>query len=395
MKCFNIRLSIGNLFYRLFLLITPSLHEVYQNFGLRLFFNKEMSKSFPWKKYVNKKSSYFQKWGFDVSMLDAEYYGQISGVKSDLYVTRSMAMHYIYPYLDRYDFLPAYMDKNFQKRSLDIASAKQFIDIEATEDIITNSNGIFFDGNEIEITKESALQKLLEYGEDMILKPSVDTYGGKGVKKVKAGMSEQDIRELLEQYHYNYTFQKVVSQHPDLAAFNPTSVNTLRVVTYRNPRKERKVLYSCLRFGGEGTVTDNVCGGGGYTGVNLDGTLTDRKRYGYFTMESPSLSPSLPNVIPSWDKIVEAALFLHGRLPHFDIIGWDFTVTPDGHPVLIEYNIRPGVGLQQAVGPMFSKEELDEIMENVSQYKIERKPLGVIKYKVLPGRKTVHSKFKG
>lgn len=53
-----------------------------------------------------------------MSQLDAEYYGEVSGVKADHYVTRSMTVHYIYPYLDRYDFVPAYMVKNTQKALL-------------------------------------------------------------------------------------------------------------------------------------------------------------------------------------------------------------------------------------------------------------------------------------
>lgn len=390
---FDIRYKIAKALFRGWQLINPDLHDIYQHFGLRLFFEKEMKKGFPWKKYVHKKSPYFKKWGFDVSMLDAEYYGAVSGIKADHYVTRSMAMHYIYPYLDRYDFLPAYMDKNFQKRSLDFEEAKQHIDIQATEDVVYNSNGIFFDGQDHEITPETALQLLLDYGQDLILKPSVDTYGGSGVMKVKAGQSREELQQLIKNYHYNFTFQKVVEQHPALAAFNATSVNTIRIVTYRNPAKERKVLYACVRFGGAGTVTDNVCSGGGYTGVDMDGKLIDSKKYSYFTLEAPELPASFPKEIPYWDKVKEAALYLHGKLPHFDIVGWDFSISPDGHPVLIEYNLRPGVGLQQAFGPMFSKEELDEIMKHVSNFSIENRSLGVIRFKDLPGRTTVHYKF--
>ena len=91
----------------------------------------------------------------------------------------------------------------------------------------------------------------------------------------------------------------------------------------------------------------------------------------------------------------DAALFLHGKLPHLNIVGWDFTLTPEETPVLIEFNPRPGVGLQQAVGPMFSKEDLDEIMEHVSMVKAEYRPLGILQYPDYPGRKTVHLKFGG
>lgn len=390
----NIRKTISKLSFRIWESLSPSLHETYQGFGLRMFFQKEMKKDFPWKKYIKQKNPYFKKWGFDVSMLDAEYYSQISGIRSDRYVTRSMAMHYIYPYLDRYEFHPAYSDKNFQKIALDFDSATKQIGVLATEDIVYNSNGIFYDAKRNIISREQALTLLCTYSKDMILKPSVETYGGQGVQKIPANRTREELEALIDKYYYNFTFQKVIDQHPDLAACNPTSTNTIRIVTYRKPNKELKVLYACLRFGGEGSVIDNVCSGGGYTGINIaNGTLLNRKRYSYFTLESPVLPATFPNEIPAWNKIKEAALFLHNRLPHFDIAGWDFSVTPDGQPLFLEVNLRPGVGLQQAIGPMFSDEDLDELMEHVSKYTLECRPLGILRFKDLPGRTTVHYKF--
>ena len=89
----------------------------------------------------------------------------------------------------------------------------------------------------------------------------------------------------------------------------------------------------------------------------------------------------------------EAALALHGRLPHLGIVGWDLCLTPDEKPLLLEFNPRPGVGLQQAVGPMFSREELDEIMERVSKVKADYRPVGVITYPDRPKPLTAQMKF--
>lgn len=394
----RLKRRMGSVVFQLWRMVSPSLQEHYQSFDTRMFLANEVCPQFPWKKYVKKQNPYFKKWGFKVSQLDAEYYSRVSGIKADHYVTRSMAVHYIYPYLDRYDFLPAYMDKNAQKRMLGLATDAHPnanpLNILATEDIVYNCNGIFFDAQHNEISRECALDTLVQYDKDMILKPSVDTYGGHGVVRVDAKSERDELERLIATYRYNFTFQKVVQQHPTLAAFNPTSVNTIRIVTYRTPSKERKVLYSCMRFGGEGAVIDNVCSGGGYTGINLStGTLLDRRRYSYFIMDAPMLPETAPNEIPCWDKIKEAALFLHGKLPQFDIVGWDFSITPEGQLVLIEYNLRPGVGLQQAVGPMFSKEDLDELMAHVSKIKAQYRPLGIIRYKEMPDRTTIHFKF--
>ena len=391
---YNIKNKLGKAAFRLWKIVAPTISERYQHFDTRMFLTNEMCKDFDWKKYVNTKNPYFQKWGFDVSQLDAEYYSRVSGIKADHYVTRSMAVHYIYPYLDRYDFVPAYMDKNMQKRLLGLPDNK--LGVLMPEEVVYNANRVFFDGEGKELTREEAIDALMACGKDTILKPSVETFGGRGVIKVSGQINRQDYEALFDQYHYDFTIQKLVEQHPVMAQFNPTSVNTVRVVTYRDFQGKRKVLYSCMRFGGEGSVMDNVCSGGGYTGVNVEtGKLLDRKRYSYFVMDVPMLPDSVPNEIPCWEKIKSAALTLHGRLPQLGIVGWDFTLTPDETPVLIEFNPRPGVGLQQAVGPMFTREELDEIMKHVSKVKKEYCPLGIISFKDFPDRKTVHLKFGG
>lgn len=365
-----------------------------QVYDTLMFFSNEMCPKFEWKKYINKKNPYFRKWGFDVSQLDAEYYSRLSGVEAEHYVTRSMAVHYIYPYLDRYDFVPAYMDKNVQKSLLGLPDDK--LGVITTEDVVYNSNRAFFTGDGKECSCDEALGVLVSYGKDMILKPSVESFGGHGVMKVSGDTDKTGFKALIEKYKYNFTFQKFVEQHPTMAQYNPTSVNTVRIVTYRGFDRKRKVLYSCLRFGGEGSVMDNVCSGGGYTGIDIaTGKLLNRKRYTYFVMDVPSIPDSMPEEIPCWDTIKSAALELHGRLPQLDIIGWDFSLSPDGRPILIEFNPRPGVGLQQAVGPMFSKEDLDEIMEHVSKVKVDRRKLSVLQFKDFPDRKTVHLKFGG
>lgn len=391
---YRIRNKVALIFFHLWKKVAPSLSERYQYFDTRMFLNNEMNPKFSWKKYVKKKNPYFKKWGFYVSQLDAEYYSRVSGIKADHYVTRSMAVHYIYPYLDRYDFVPAYMDKNMQKRILGLPDGE--VGVLMPDEVVYNANGVFFDVEGRELSREEAVDTLMAYGKDTILKPSVETYGGHGVMKVSGQSSKRDYEALFDKYRYDFTFQKLVEQHPVMAQFNLTSVNTVRVVTYRDFKGKRKILYSCMRFGGEGSVMDNVCSGGGYTGVNVEtGKLIDRKRYSYFIMNVPTLPDCVPDEIPCWEKIKTAALALHCRLPQLGIVGWDFTLTPDEIPVLIEFNPRPGVGLQQAVGPMFSKEELDEIMEHVSKRKLEYIPLGILSFEDCPDRKTVHLKFGG
>lgn len=386
----NLRKEIGLVCFKIWRKLAQPLGDRYQDFDTRMFKANEMDPSFPCKDYEDMKNPYFARWGFDVSQLDAAYYSKVSGIEAEHYVTRSMAIHFIYPYLCRYSFLEAYMDKNMQKRILGLNHGDTS-GIRATEDVVYNSNGVFYDSQDNVISMDEALEILVSYGQDMIVKPSVETYGGHGVSLIRKGYTENELLEVVKKMRCNFTFQKMIHQHAQLEAFNRSSVNTVRIVTYRTPLKKKKVLYSCVRFGGEGSVIDNVCSGGGYTGINIaTGHLRDRKRYSYFVQDAPMLPDSVPDEIPCWDKIVEAALCLHDRLPHFDIVGWDFSVTPEGDVLLVEYNLRPGVGLQQAVGPMFCKEDLDELMGHVSKVSYYYRAFGEVRYKDQPDRRTVH-----
>lgn len=369
---YTIRCVLSKCIWAIYKIVRGNIQSYFNENGLQYFVDLEMSPEFNPKPFLYKWNPYFLKWGIKVPSVVSEYYSQMSGIRSDLYLTRNIAFNYIYPYLTRYEFIPAYADKNMETRLLDIHKVKKEIAIHLPETVVNNVNGIFFDQNDNEIDKENAIKIILLHQDDMIIKPSTGTYGGKGVMKInRKELTEKTIKKLLEQYNSNYTIQQIVKQHPDLASFNESSVNTIRIVTFRNSQKKRRILYSLIRYGGKGAINDNVCSGGGFTVINPNGKLKNRIKHVYKTMKCPTLQPEAINEIPYWNRIKEAALLLHGKLPHFDIVGWDFSLTSEGIPVLIEYNIRPGVGLQQAVGPMFTQEELDDIMSKVSKMKAQ------------------------
>lgn len=392
---FRLRKKAANMIYKIGNLIMPSVTDRQFYLNNRWLIKRTLSKEFQWSKYVDSINTYFLQWGIKTSQLDAAYYGYLSGIKADHYVTRILMSHYLYPYLGRNEFVTAYMDKNIHKKVMQINGGNNSLHVHSTEDIIYNSNGVFFDGSNNEISKEHAISILTSQNNRMIIKPSIDTYGGKGVEIVDASSDPVYYSNIFQVYKQNFAIQNIVKQHNDMAAFNETSINTVRIVTYRKPNKERKVLYAVLRFGGAGSIKDNACSGGGHTGINIeDGTLRNRLIYRYYDMSCPKMKDSLPNRIPSWEKIVKTVLKLHEYLPHFDVIGWDISVRPDGDLTLIEYNLRPDPELQDCVGPMFSQEDLEELMSHVVKSKITTMHLCQIKYEDMPDRQSLYTKWK-
>lgn len=351
----------------------------------KLFFKKMMDPAFNWKKYSHIYNPYYLKWGFKFPMYEFEYYAQNSGVESDLYLPIQLYRKYIFPYLDHDAWHWGYADKNMFARLLNVEDAKKHVDVLLPECVACCDNGRYFVGGCDNIcTYDEAVLAVLSTEGNQIIKPTIQSNHGKGVMKIASeDKTRQLVTELFERYGKNFVVQKEIRQHPELAKLNPTSVNTIRISTYQDFQGKVKVLYATQRFGGEGKIYDNADdpnGSGGFCAIMPDGTLS-REIHHLRNMRKTYLNDNIVEKVPYFDKVQEAVLFLHTRFPHFALIGWDVTVTPEGHPLVIEYNFLPGFGsCQLAHGPMFQKEDLDEIMERVSKGKIVKKSRCVVNF---------------
>ena len=145
--------------------------------------------------------------------------------------------------------------------------------------------------------------------------------------------------------------QKKVHQHKDMSALNPSSLNTLRILSYRSDM-EVLIIYSVVRIGRLNQVIDNQSAGG------LSTTITPGGKLGKFSfgsvgndgIEKTDTGIKLEGYqIPSYDKAIEFVKRLHFRLPFFDIIGWDVAIEENGEPILVEFNTGPGLS-QSAFG---------------------------------------------
>lgn len=353
------------------------------------FRKKMMDPTFEWEQYNDRINPYFKKFDFRFSTLESEYYAECTGIKSDLYLPIALYENIIYPYLNPDPWRVGYCDKNMFPRLLNINEAQKLVDVQIPECITYCDNGRFYLPKDVPCTRKEAIDAVLSCNTNFIIKPTIDSWHGRGVRKVNnEEFCVQFLNDLFDQYGKNFTIQKVIRQHPMLAAFNPTSVNTIRITTYLDFNGEVKVLYASQRFGGEGKVYDNADdpnGSGGFCQIMKDGTVC-REIHRYRNLKTSHLKSNVPEQIPCYDKVVEVVKFMHTRFPQFGLIGWDMTVTEDEHPLLIEYNFFPGLGTGQlAHGPMFEKEDLDEIMERIANHKFRYLPKAEISF---PDRKT-------
>lgn len=340
------------------------LSEGYDAFFVDHIMDPEFEKS----KYDKQINPYYAKFGFKFPMTESEYYKRLSGVESDVYLPQTLFWHYLIPYLNDSGYVP---DKNQFRKLLDVYHGSLKVPFTMAHQIVYNVDGLMYDGNGDQISKEEAVVLAKTYEKDMILKPTFHTKWGSGIVKVQAGtLDDNAIMNLFANYKQDYSLEECIEQHPDYSTFNPSSVNTTRLVTYRKPNGSIKVLFALQRFGNSGAVVDNASAGGNIVSVAMDGTVS-RTIIKYKTLKTDKLDDRVTAKIPCFDKLVDAVKYMHSKLPNLNYVGWDMSVSPDGIPILIEFNSQPSVcGTQLASGPAFSKEDLDEIMPHIAKWKI-------------------------
>lgn len=271
-----------------------------------------------------------------------------NGYYSKLYVPLSVYRSELIGRMNNFAFMDAYADKN--------VSEMLFPDIKQPNTIIRNINGYYYH-NHKPITEEEAIGICSDLS-NMIIKPSLESRGtGVQLFSSEKGMTSiagKSIRQLFDDYGKNFLVQEKVKQHPAMEKLNPSSANTIRILTYRMGM-EIVVLYTVIRIGKAGQVIDNESKGGISAKINTDGKLA---KYAYGAPGNDMVETTDSGVvldgyqIPSFEKVLEAAKKSHYNLPYFDIAAWDFCIGLEGEPIMIEWNANPDLS-QTANGPAF------------------------------------------
>lgn len=320
-----------------------------------------MPPDFDYKARKKELSPYYADRGFKVSMMFADYFSRLSGVESDRYLSMDVYYFFVVPALNRYDFINAYIDKNIY--------SDLFPMVRQPLTVVKNMHGHFYREGQ-EISRDEAIEAVRSYQGEMMIKPTVETCNGDGVDQI-TDTSADSLNALFSRYDINFIVQEKARQHPELQRVNPTSLNSMRLYTYRTLEGKCEFLYpySMLRFGGKGAVKDNTSKGGGTCLIDRDGHVDDRVfRFKHMEISSLKRETGVENlVVPCYHKVIDTLLAMHSKLPYFDYVGWDVTVDPDGEPLFIEFNLVPAIeGPQLMAGPMFA-EHLDEVVERARQ----------------------------
>ncbi len=241
--------------------------------------------------------------------------------------------------------------------------------------LVRNIEGVYYDRNYNPVTNPLDFVYDNQFGR-IILKPTREQ-SGRGVKmfSYKNGQYADNEGNVLnleyldKVYKRNFIIQEALSQSPYMKQFNPTSINTLRVATYRSVKTgEVHVINSVMRIGASGQNVDNAHSGGKFIGIDIkDGTVgkyvcdwLGKKETVFNDIDFSKASFR----IPDWEKVCEFAKQVSERILFGNLVALDIAIDDQGNPTLIEANVGGFSGwfFQFTTGSVFG-EFTDEVME--------------------------------
>ncbi|HVS93275.1 MAG TPA: sugar-transfer associated ATP-grasp domain-containing protein [Mucilaginibacter sp.] len=318
-------------------------------------------------------AAYKEKWGRifkgDINTDWLKWYTAISGIQSADYIPENVFYGIVEPIINNSRFTVAYSDKNFY----DLVYPKDLF----PKTLVRNMDGLYYDGDyqPLHLGDNEKLFNVLSAYDRVFVKPATEAGGGREVelfaqkeRKFVNKEGRELTLELLEKiYKISFIIQTPLTQHPWLASFNPSSVNTVRVLTYRSPVTQQvNILQTVFRVGAKDQFLDNSKAGGYSIGMNNTGKLnkfaTRKDGSKYDKVNDVSLAGN-EFTIPYFDKIVAASKMIAGKNIHHLMLAMDMSIDEQGNIRCIEINNRSNeINFHQLNnGPLFG-EFTDEVI---------------------------------
>lgn len=183
-----------------------------------------------------------------------------------------------------------------------------------------------------------------------IVKP-VDQLCGSGIEMVEINDNEKETFDKLID-NKQFLLEEIIVQDEKMASLNPSSINTIRVVTIvRNGNVYTPFI--ALRMGRKDVVVDNFNHGGLNALVNDRGVVytagvsKDEKEYEFH----PDSNVKIKGFeIPHFDELIKVAKDVALVTPSLGMCGWDMCISKDKGVCVIEGNHLPGYDLYQCYG---------------------------------------------
>ena len=182
----------------------------------------------------------------------------------------------------------------------------------------------------------------------IVTKPDGGSYG-RDIKIFHYTTDEEAIA-FLRSLTENTVCEEFIRQHEVMEQLNPSSVNTIRILSLRK-NDEIIITSASLRTAADGDhLVDNMRKGGIGAQVDVETGIVYTYGYDYAGNKyivHPITGCSFMGLqIPNCDKAIDLVKNAHSEIPECDYLGWDIAITQDGADI-IEANTAPGPMLTQ------------------------------------------------
>lgn len=179
----------------------------------------------------------------------------------------------------------------------------------------------------------------------VFVKKQINGSYGSSVKRVDATACMDQLQEMFDSIirEGKHIIEEVIVQSKELAAFNASSVNTVRCATILT-RQGPEIAFSVLHTGRKGSFVSNEGAGGVQAGIDiatgeLNTVWIDEKNRRYDAHPDSGV-PYAGSRLPDWEGLVrtckEAAVIAGGKGCRY--VGWDMAHTAEYGWVMVEGN---------------------------------------------------------
>lgn len=195
-----------------------------------------------------------------------------------------------------------------------------------------------------------------------IIKPTESSWGN-GCK-ILENVDPYDCFKKLKK-EGEWIVEELIQQDDRMAMWNPSSVNTIRINSFRQKDGSFKQIFPFFKAGRKGSIVDNGGQGGilasidALTGIIVTNGLDEWGNY--YTEHPDSHVKYIGWKIPLWKELIELSQKVHNVLPSNHIfVGFDFALSKKGW-VLVEGNWGDWIAQQATHGRGLKKEFLEAI----------------------------------
>lgn len=204
-------------------------------------------------------------------------------------------------------------------------------------------------------------------------KPITGTFGmGAGIYNISDYESvEKTFNEFVS--NGDWMAEEVILQDNEMAKWNPSSVNTIRVPSFISKDGTHAVINPTIRTGRQGFVIDNASAGGVTASIDVKTgiIISDGidKGFNVCPVHPDSKIKFKGSQIPQWKELMETVEAVHRSLPRkHKYIGFDFALSATRGWILIEGNWGQLIGSQTStqVGIRYQFEKMLDLPADTS-----------------------------